>query len=67
MKHLRSFYNRIKALFLAFVICRLGWHDWENIDRYVPNPKEGEMIALSNLHRCRRCKKEQHLGMGIMC
>ena len=54
------------SFWLGGVMCRLGFHKWENIDHYTPTPKEGEMICFQNLHRCKRYGKEKYLGMGCV-
>ncbi len=47
--------------------CLLGFHDWVNIDTNPqPNPKAGEMICWSELHKCDNCKKEEYKSMGCI-
>lgn len=50
--------------FLYFVMCRFGFHQWRNLRKDIPNPKDGEIICWTALHKCDRCGKEEEKGMG---
>ena len=67
MNRLKNTYGKIKQWFLHFVMCRLGFHKWQNLRKDIPNPKVGEMICWSALHKCDRCGKEEMKGMGCIC
>jgi len=41
--------------------------DQEERDRLISELKEGEMIAFSRIHKCKKCNKERILGSGMMC
>ncbi len=57
--------NGTKPHVVRRLLCWLGFHRWVNIDSSpMPNPKDGEMICWSELHECRRCKKQEYKGMG---
>lgn len=43
------------------------YDDQEERDRLVSELKEGEMIAFSRLHCCKKCGKERMIGSGMMC
>jgi len=36
-------------------------------DRLISKLKEGEMIAFSRIHRCKKCGKEQMISSGMIC
>ena len=42
------------------------YDDQEERDRLVSELKEGESIAFSRLHRCKKCGKERMIGSGII-
>ena len=41
--------------------------DQEDRDRLVRELKEGESIAFSRMHECKKCYKQQMIGSGLMC
>ena len=49
------------------ILCWLGFHKWINIDkRPMPEVPKGDSVCYSDLHECRRCKKQEYKGMGIL-
>lgn len=49
------------------IMCFFGYHKWINLNKEpYPTPKENETIAISDLHECEYCKKQQYLGMGFI-
>ena len=40
--------------------------DQEERARLVSELKEGEMIAFSRMHKCKKCNKERMLGSGLL-
>jgi hypothetical protein len=57
---------KIKITFFDRLKCKLGNHKWKNINPETPIPGPGESISYSNLHKCKRCNKEEWLGMGTI-
>lgn len=43
------------------------YDDQEERDRLVSELKDGDMIAFSRLHRCKKCGKERMIGSGMIC
>lgn len=43
------------------------YNDQDERDKLVSELKEGEMIAFSRLHRCKKCGKERMIGSGMIC
>jgi hypothetical protein len=58
--------NLVICFLRKYIVCRLGFHKWENIAPHTPIPKNGEMICFQNLHECEYCKKQQNLAMGCI-
>lgn len=58
-----NFKKKTFFIFLQQFLCR---HKWKNISGMPSsNPRPGEMISASRMHKCSKCKKKEMKGMGM--
>lgn len=51
--------------FYYWLKCRIGFHNWINIDKNpLPSLGPGESILFCNEHECTHCHKKEMKGMG---
>ncbi len=60
--------NWIKQLFCIHkYIIMPEYDDEEERNKLISELREGESIAFSRRHKCKKCNKERMIGSGLYC